>query len=94
MRRLIASAVRGAVVITLLSAGGSALAERKLERDGDNRVGGGSGSTHKADAPKGNAYGRETSTTHSVPEFGPATAGALAVLVAGGGVLLARRRRR
>ena len=81
-------------MITLLSAGGSALAERKLERDHDNRVGGGSGRSHKADAPRGNAYGRESSTTHSVPEFGPATAGALAVLVAGGGVLLARRRRR
>jgi hypothetical protein len=92
MRRLIMSALRGAVLIALLIAGGSALAEAKLDRD--DRVGGGSGRSHKADAPRGNAYGRESSTTHSVPEFGPAAAGALAVLVAGGGVLLARRRRR
>jgi uncharacterized protein (TIGR03382 family) len=93
MRRLIISTVRaGAIVIALLFAGGSALAEAKLDRD--DRVGGGSGRSHPAGIPQGHAYGREFSASHSVPEFGPAAAGALAVLVAGGGVLLARRRRR
>ena len=90
MRRLIVAAIRGAVVIALLFAGGSALAKPKL--DGDDR--GGGASSHKPGVPQGHAYGRESQGSHSVPEFGPAAAGALAVLVAGGGVLLARRRRR
>ncbi len=34
------------------------------------------------------------SRRRSIPEFDPAAAGAIAALVAGGGVLLARRKRR
>ncbi len=92
MAKVIVAAMRGAIVLALLFAGGSALAERKIDRD--DQIGGGAGRSHEPGDPPGHAYGRQNPVTHSVPEFAPAAAGALAVLVAGGGVLLARRRRR
>lgn len=94
MTKVILSAMRGAVLLALLFASGSAFAERKVDRE-DN-LGRGAGRTHEPGDPPGHAYayGRQDSTKHSVPEFAPAAAGALAVLVAGGGVLLARRRKR
>ncbi len=91
MTRTIVSVRRGAILLALLFAGGSALAERKVDRD--DRIGGGAGRNHEPGDPPGHAYGRQDKATHSVPEFGPAAAGAIAVLVAGGGVLLARRRK-
>ncbi len=93
MTRTIVSVMRGAILLALLFAGGSALAERKVDRD--DQIGGGPGRSHERGDPQGHAYayGRQDPTTHSVPEFGPAAAGAIAVLVAGGGVLLARRRK-
>jgi len=49
------------------------------------------------DGPKRNPPGDhrgERGGRRSVPEFDPATIGAVAALVAGGGILVARRRRR
>ncbi len=91
MTKAIVSVIRGAILLALLFAGGSALAERKVDRD--DQIGGGPGRSHERADPPGHAYGRQEPAMHSVPEFGPAAAGAIAVLVAGGGVLLARRRK-
>ncbi len=66
-------------LLALLSMG-SALAQNQ---DGNSQ-----GEDQDGDRP------RTSSATHSVPEFAPAAAGTIAVLVAGGGVLVTRRRRR
>lgn len=49
---------------------------------------------HQPGGNQGRNGARPSPATHSVPEFAPAAAGTIAVLVAGGGVLLAPRRRR
>lgn len=92
MRRVVISTIRGAILLALLFAGGSALAERRLERD--DQVGGSPGRSHERGDAHGHAYGRDASTAHAVPEFAPAAAGVISALVVGGGILLARRRRR
>ncbi len=43
--------------------------------------------------PEGNP-GRGHTGTHSIPEFDPTTAGAIGAVLAGGVILVARRRRR
>ncbi len=53
---------------------------------------GGSGGRGDHGGDNGNHPGH--TRPHSIPEFDPATAGAIAAVLAGGGVLIARRRRR
>lgn len=66
--------------------GSAILPGSAIARDGDQ--GGDQDGDHQGGDRGGNWGGR------SVPEFDPATVGAITAVVAGGGVLIARRRRR
>lgn len=94
MRRgMVAGVLRSAVLLALLSAG-PALAARN---DGRERGPGGASTARSEgenDPGRGGRERRGRPEAHWVPEFDPATAGAIAVIIAGGGVLVARRRER
>ncbi len=80
LRRLIfATAVLGVVAFT------TPAAAQRHPAGGPGGPGGNNGNN-------GNHSGH--TRPHSIPEFDPTTAGAIAAVLAGGGVLIARRRRR
>lgn len=90
-RAVVVGVLRSAVVLALVCAG-PALAARN-----EGRERGSSGTSAARDEGGENAQrreGRGRPAAHWVPEFDPATAGAVAVLLAGGGVLVARRGKR
>lgn len=93
MVRLALSALLKSCLVVLLLTSGAALAERRVERDGDDRARGHAYAYGHEKAGAGAGAG-PSSSARSVPEFDPAAAGVIGALVAGGGVLLARRRRR
>lgn len=91
MVRLALPALLKSCLVVLLLTSGAALAERRVERDGDDRA---RGHAYAHGHEKAGAGAGPSSSARSVPEFDPAAAGVIGALVAGGGVLLARRRRR
>jgi hypothetical protein len=69
------------LVLACVAAPSSALAEPPHKHGGGPKGGGNSGA------------GGQSGTRQWVPEFDPATVGAIAVVLAGGGLILARRRK-
>lgn len=97
-RAIVVGVLRSAVVLALVCAGPALAATNEGPEHGSGRA-----STAR-DEGRGNGYARGLRERPSrggrdhgarwVPEFDPATAGAIAVIIAGGGVLVARRRER
>jgi hypothetical protein len=75
------SALSLLLVLACVAAPLSALAEPRQKHGGGNSGGGNSGG------------GGQGGVRQWVPEFDPATVGAVAVVLAGGGLILARRRK-
>ncbi len=76
-------------LMVLLCASAPAFAENRDPAHGDNR-GGNHGDQGGNKGGKGGGHGGKV----SVPEFDPTAAGAIAAVIAGGSVVLARRRKR
>ncbi|HEY6001220.1 MAG TPA: hypothetical protein VIV57_00010 [Anaeromyxobacter sp.] len=72
------------LALALAAAPLSALAEGRYKHGGGGGTSGGGGTTGTGGKDRGRSW---------VPEFDPATVGAVAVLLAGGGLILARRRK-